>query len=472
MRKVEPRNQAGSLERTFLKQAFLVLLLVSAVPALYGQRTVLRPGMNIFSPADDVQYGRMVAQDAERKLPMLNDPRVDDYLNRLGKRLAAKAPGEDFPYQFKCVNDPSINAFALPGGFLYIHRGVIEAAENEAQLAGVIGHEIGHVALRHGTNQATKAYIAQVPLAIFGGMVGSNSLGAVMARLGAEFTAGSFLLKFSRDAERQADIIGTQILFDSEYDARAMAQFFEKLQAENKRGRAVEFFSSHPNPENRMQNVMEEIRKLGGESGGHPQSETNEFIEIQRYVRSLPAPSGTRSGTSGVGPAPASRPDPPSGQYADYATDSFRLRHPDNWKVFAQGTAVTLSPEGGIVENGSGTSALAYGIIIAIFDPSQGQAGTPTLEQATDRLIQTLRVSNPQIQVTRPPARTKLSGQRALSALLHNESPTGGVEYDWLVTVLRPEGLLYFVCVVPEPEFDGYRQAFRDVLNSVRLQTR
>src|SRR5688572_26781852 len=142
--------------------AVLILLLPTAALA---ERTKVKPGWNLFSPQQDVEMGRAVAQDAERKLPMLNDRRVDDYLNNLGRRLAAKAPGERYPYQFKAVNDSSINAFALPGGFLYIHRGVIEAADTEAQLAGVMAHEIGHVALRHGTSQATKSYAAQVPLA-------------------------------------------------------------------------------------------------------------------------------------------------------------------------------------------------------------------------------------------------------------------------------------------------------------------
>ena len=136
--------------------ATLVLALLSIlVPAVLAERTQLKPGWNIFSAQQDVEIGREVSKDAERQLPMLNDRRVDSYLNKLGQRLAAKAPGERYPYQFKAVNDSSINAFALPGGFLYVNRGVIEAADNEAQLAGVMGHEIGHVALRHGTNQAS-----------------------------------------------------------------------------------------------------------------------------------------------------------------------------------------------------------------------------------------------------------------------------------------------------------------------------
>ena len=143
-----------------------------------GSRTALKPGWNMFSPQQDVEVGQQASSEVSKQVPMLNDQRVDKYLNNLGQRLAAKAPGFEFPYGFQAVNDRGINAFALPGGHTYINRGVIEAADNESQLAGVMAHEISHVALRHGTNQASKASVAQMPLAILGGLLGSNSTGA------------------------------------------------------------------------------------------------------------------------------------------------------------------------------------------------------------------------------------------------------------------------------------------------------
>ena len=158
----------------------------------------------MFSPQQDVEVGQQVSPDAERQLRMLKNARVDNYVNDLGRRLAAKAPGEKYPYRFKVVNNRTINAFTLPGGPIYINRGVMEAADNESQLAGVLAHEISHVALRHGTTQASKASAARMPLAILGGMIGSDSTKTVLAQLGASFAVNSILLKYSRSAESQA----------------------------------------------------------------------------------------------------------------------------------------------------------------------------------------------------------------------------------------------------------------------------
>jgi predicted Zn-dependent protease len=293
---------------------------------------------------------------------------VDGYLNSLGRRLAEKAPGEKYPYQFKGVNDMSINAFALPGGFLYVNRGTIEAAENEAQLAGVMGHEIGHVALRHGTNQATKAYAWQLPLAAVGGVVGSNSLAGVLAQLGAGFAVNSVLLKYSRDAERQADLVGTQILYDNRYDPRAMAQFFEKIEAEGKGGRPPQFLSSHPNPENRMQSVLKETEKLGGLPANY-KSDSAEFQEIKRYIRSLPpAPKGgSQRQPSRQEQGRLQKPPRPSDRLQTYSGELLQLSHPDNWRVYGQGHSQTLAPEGGIV----GDQALGYGVIISVLSPAR-----------------------------------------------------------------------------------------------------
>jgi hypothetical protein len=432
------------------------------------QRTQLKPGWNLFSPAQDVEMGKQVAADAEKQLPMLNDRRIDGYLNRLGKRLAANAPGEKYPYQFKAVNDTSINAFALPGGFLYVNRGTIESADTEAQLAGVVGHEIAHAALRHGTNQASKAYLAKMPLAILGGVVGSQSVTGVLAQIGAGFATDSVLLKYSRDAERQADTLGTQILYDAGYDPRAMAQFFEKLQAQGK-SRMPGWLSSHPNPGERIDVVTSEIGRLGGARKGMT-ADSAEFREIQKYLKSLPGPKGVstaaKSGTTRSGP-----PQRPSGRTTGYSNDILQLRHPDNWNPTSSDSSLTIAPEWGVVATGQGNS-LAYGIMAGVFPPKAGHSGRFDLQQATEQLIAELKRSNQNMRVARASAQMRVGGERALSTLLQNDAPGGGNETDWIVTVLRPEGLVYFVAVAPEAEYQNYRRAFEAVIDSVRFPSR
>jgi len=452
--------------RYWSKILFATVLISITSTLAFSQRTEMKPGRNFcFSAQQDVELGRQVAQDAEQKLPMLNNSRVDDYLNRLGRRLAANAPGERFPYQFKCVNDSSINAFALPGGFLYVNRGVIEAADNEAELAGVIGHEISHTALRHGSNQACKQYIAQVPLAILGGALGSNSIASMAAQLGAGFTINSVLLKYSRDDEHQADLMGAQILYDSNYDPKYLVTFFDKLDSD---GRGSEFFSSHPNPENRIRNINTEIAKLGTFSG-RMASDSNEFQSIKRYVRSLPAaPEDRTSQSRSQGRSEdrrwEGRPERPSARYREFEVDIVSVRHPDNWESFGESQGFTLAPRGGIVELGD-SEALAYGAIMSVYPLDSGsRAG---LRQATDELVRELQSLNTSMRLSRDQGQIRVGGQSALSRLFNNDSPIGGREVNWIVTSLRPEGLVYFIFVAPEQEFGEYQRAFQQILDSV-----
>lgn len=454
----------------------LALCLIWAAPGL-AERTKLKPGWNVFSPQQDVEIGKEVSKQAEQQLVLLNDKKVDGYLDRLGHKLAAKAPGEKYPYQFKGVNDASINAFALPGGFLYINRGTIEAADDEAQLAGVIGHEIGHAALRHGTNQMTKATAMQLPLAMLGGVIGSNSIVGLLAQVGANFGTQSILLKYSRDAERQADLVGTQILYDNNYDPREMAQFFMKLEEESKRsgGRPIQFFSSHPNPENRVTAVNAEVSKLGGQANSY-QGNSTEFREIQRYVKALPpapkAPQQGQAANTGTAGSQSGRPALPSGRMQDYANSNLSLRYPDNWKSYGQGDAFTLAPDGGLVSDGKGNTSLAYGSMMAVFEARAGSSGKVDLDTATSQLINNLHNSNPDMRISKNPARTRLGGQAALATTIINASPLGGNEVDYLITTLRPEGLVYFVFVAPENDFANYQRTYQDMAGSIRFVRR
>ena len=445
----------------------IVALSLFLATGTWAQRTELKPGWNMFTPQQDIEVGKHAAVDAAKQLPLCNAPRVDAYLTQLGMRLTSKLPtgGVQYPFEFHCVNDKAINAFALPGGYVFINRGAIEAADNEAQLAGVMAHELSHVALRHGTTQATKAQAAQGIFGIASEIFGGSASGALLTGLGA-FAAGGVLLRYSRSAETQADVMGTQVLYDTGYDPRAMAQFFEKLEAETKGKNPPEFFSDHPNPEHRVERVDEEVQKLGG-FPPNAKRDSQEFGAIKREVLALPVVKKPTPGAPAASHAPAQ----PSGNLATYQADRYTLKYPDNWRKYpdSNGSGVSFAPEGGVVDDGSGHSALAYGLIVNVAQAKSDARNGDTLNTATQQVLQELQQSNPSMKVTRQPAHVRLNGQPGLATYLSNDSPAGGQETDWVITTLRPEGVVYFVCVAPQSAYDKYDKTFTAILDSVRF---
>jgi hypothetical protein len=446
----------------------LAVAWVALAPGASAQRTQLKPGWNMFSPEQDVEVGKRAALDAQKQLPVCNSPRIDAYLTELGRRLTAKLPtgGVQYPWEFHCVNDKAINAFALPGGYVFVNRGTIEAADNEAQLAGVMAHELSHVALRHGTNQATKAQMTQGILGVAGGIFGGSTSGALLTSLGS-FAAGGVLLRYSRTAESQADVMGTQVLYDAGYDPRALSQFFEKLEAETKGKNPPEFFSDHPSPEHRVERVDEEVQKLGGVPA-NAKRDSPEFEAIKREVLALPVvrkAAGPGAAAGSVGRIAA-----PSSNFTLYQGKSYTLRYPDNWRAYPDDSGgASFAPDGAVVQGSSGQGGVAYGLIVGITKARQNSSSADALPNATQQLISGLQQSNPNMKITRQASRVRLNGQRALSTYLSNDSPAGGRETDWLISVLRPEGLLYFVCVAPESAYNDYDKTFSSILDSVRF---
>jgi beta-barrel assembly-enhancing protease len=210
---------------------------------------------------------------------------LQQYIDQIGTRLARQPGADAYPYQFTVLNQESINAFALPGGPVYVNKGLIEAADNEAQLAGVVAHEISHVALRHGTSQASKANLIQLPAAVAGSVIDGGVVGQ-LAQLGVGLGAQSVLLKYSRDAEREADALGARIMAQAGYNPVEMANFFEKLEAEGG-GRAPEFLSSHPDPGNRRELIQAEIRYIPSSRYGYT---TGMFAEAKNTAARISSP--------------------------------------------------------------------------------------------------------------------------------------------------------------------------------------
>ena len=423
-----------------------------------------KPGYNFYSPQEDAQLGKESSAQVDKQLPLLNDAEALKYLNSLGKRLVAFAPNNhpEYAWQFRIVNSAEINAFALPGGYIYVNRGVFEAAENEAQLAGVIAHESGHVVMRHGTHIASQAVLAQGGMAILTSIFGqSGSLTSQLAQLGLGLGVDSLLLKNSRTAETQADEVGTYILYQAGYDPHAMVQFFQII-AKKYPQRTLQFFSDHPNPENRIKDVDAEIAQLGPPRG--TKTDSPEFEGIKQYLAAL-APPPQQKGTPKID-AKKQPPPLPSANLIRYDGKIFTLDYPDNWQVQRGEDSVTLFPPGGMVTGAEGETAQAYGAAVSLYAPQQGNWG---LVDATQELLESMRQSNPQMHVLQQTG-MNLRGNPAVSTLLQNDSPIEGQkETDHLVTVRQGDSVLTFIFIAPAGAFESYAPTFDKMLQSINL---
>ena len=257
-----------------------------AISTLAQGPTQLKPGFNLFSKQQDIQLGQETAAQVRKQTTIIKDPALTAFVNLVGKRLmtSREATASGFPFTFEVVADPSINAFALPGGPMFINTGLLRAVDNEAELAAVMGHEMSHVILRHGTNQASKANLIELPAMLAGEIAGSS--GGMMGQLtqiGIGFGANSVLLKFSRTAESQADLMGSHLMAEAGYDPMEMAKFFEKLNAEGG-SKAPEFLSDHPNPENRSKAIEQEAARLPDQTYGY---QTGKFLQMKKVVGTI-----------------------------------------------------------------------------------------------------------------------------------------------------------------------------------------
>jgi len=265
-----------------------LLLLLGVLPPFGAEQIQFKPGWNVFSPKDDIQLGQQAAAQNDRQLALIDDVGVLTYVSSLGGRLAAVAPNnEGYSFTFRVVNSPDINACALPGGFIYVNRATIESAQDEAQLAGVIAHEEGHVVMRHATQRATELLLHRLGFGVLEGLLGQN-LGARLTEMGVNFLFGSTLLKYSPDEETQADAVGTYMLYRAGYDPRAMTQFFAIIRQKYPQ-QTTEYFLDHPAPERRMEKVEAEIPQLGPPLA-NPKTDSTEFRLTKDRLLHMPLP--------------------------------------------------------------------------------------------------------------------------------------------------------------------------------------
>ncbi|OLB36092.1 MAG: peptidase M48 [Acidobacteria bacterium 13_2_20CM_57_17] len=226
-----------------------------------GNRSVGK-GVNLFSLEREISLGKSLAQEVERSSKMIDDPVVTEYVNRVGQNLVRNSDAR-VPFTIKVIDSDEVNAFALPGGFFYVNSGLVLRAQEESELAGVMAHEIAHVAARHGTKNATKGEILQwasIPAMIF---IPYSMAGYAMYQ-GLNLAIPLTFLKFSRDAEREADFLGLQYMYKTGYDPNSYVTFFERIQADEKRrpGTIPKVFSTHPPTPDRIENTQKEIARI------------------------------------------------------------------------------------------------------------------------------------------------------------------------------------------------------------------
>jgi predicted Zn-dependent protease len=278
----------------------LVFALASAIVLSATLRAI-----PLISVADEIELGREAQRQVRGSMPAVTDRAVVEYINSVGRRLAARATGPKYPYTFSIADYRELNAFALPGGPVWVHRGIIDAAANESQLAGVLAHEIAHIAERHAADQLTKQLAANGLLGLLGAVLGNDAGGARTARIGAQVLANGYLLKFTRDDEREADSTGLKLMQRAGWDPRGMPEMMETLRRTQGRdpGSVEVFLSSHPAPAERALALR---RMIGDRAAGvrgpstssgsskTPSRDSAAFRAVKKRLRQLPPARRTR----------------------------------------------------------------------------------------------------------------------------------------------------------------------------------
>lgn len=441
----------------------------------FGQTRISVP-KNKYKIQDDIKLGQDAARQVEQQMPILNDSQSTAYIQEVGRRLAASIPSEfqhpEFQYSFKIVNARDINAFALPGGPMFVNRGMIEAAQNEGEVAGVMAHEISHVALRHATAQATKQSNPLNQILGIGAILGGAVLGGQAgAALGQTIYQGLLVNPYSREYETQADVLGAQIMARAGYDPRDLANMFKTIERQSGGSSGPEWLSTHPNPGNRYANIEREAQLL--RVSPEPIKITAGFQQTKRRFQGYsPAPTmaeierGAQNGQSQSGTISngryENRVEYPSSTMRSLNLGIASVSAPSNWEVVNQSNAeIWLAPQGAF-----GNQGITHGALVGI---QRGNGGS--LQQETTNYVNGILQSNSYLSSQGRLSRTTVGGRTGLGIALAGTSPvTGSTEITTVYTTqLRNGDLFYVVTVAPQSESSNYSYAFRNMLGSIRI---
>jgi beta-barrel assembly-enhancing protease len=480
----------------------LTLLLVQGL-AQSGAPVLPDPGNPSVSREQQQQLGLQAASEVYQQMPVLPDSSAEtQYIRRLGQRLVSTIPSEtSWPFEFHVIPQKEINAFALPGGEMFVNIGTIAASENEAQLAGVMAHEMAHVYMQHSAKQMGKSQLAEVAVGLLGAIIGEKggTLGS-LGKIGAQLGGGMIMMKFSRSDESQADAVGAIILYRAGYNPQSMADFFKTLEAQG--GAGPQFLSDHPNPGNREAAIQKEIKQWPPKTYQAPNAEfanvrqhaagikaytaeeiaqgakTGQWVSLNQKSGAVlkSAGTGVASATASASASPAGssvglKDVMPSSKLVAYDLGSMKILRPENWEVIApqqRGEAFTIAPRVGFVSDGFG-----YGVSINGVASSKKNA---TIDQRTAEIVSSLQAGNRDLQTIGKPVSIVVAGIRGRSVIMQSTSPfvdskgQPQKERDWLVTVPRQDGTVsYFVFVAPESEFRYFQPTFEKMLKSVKF---
>lgn len=486
-------TRTPALQRTIVS----VLAVVIAVPSLAVSPSVPQlpePGQVGMSREEQRALGLKAAAEVYKQMPVLpdSDP-VTQYVQRLGKKLVKQIPPQNsWPYEFHVVQQKEINAFALPGGPMFVNIGTITAAQNEAQLAGVMAHEMSHVYMQHSAKQSGKLLpnilsgLGQVAGAVIGGV------GGAIASAGGQLGGGILSMKYSRGDEAQADAVGAIIVYKAGYNPMELAKFFEILNKQG--GSPPQFLSDHPNPGNRSAAISKEIRNWPKKQYIGASQEFQDARKRSESVKSYSAQEIADGAKQGLwakqnmqnGAVPESAKATvaadvnagavaqvtfeqvkPSGEFTQTRQNGFEISYPANWTSAAGQNSLTIAPKAGVGQN-----AIAYGVVVST--AQDAKAGS--LDQVAQDLIQNLQQSNPGMRQNGSVRSVQVNGTSAREVDLGSNSPVqqNGAplpEHDRVVVMPGTNGAyVYLIFIAPERDFNELQPTYQKILDSLRLQ--
>jgi beta-barrel assembly-enhancing protease len=455
--------------------ASAALLTLLGRGALVAQTAASPP--NGFTPRDDVEIGINAAALVAHRLPVLHDEAVTRYLTGVLRRLVVALPSElqhsEFRYAVQVIDVREVNARALPGGPIFVNRGLIESARSPGELAGVIAHELGHIALRHGTAQATRVTEFTVAALTRALVATLEEAGTRVVQAGHEpIDEATAPDRMAPEYERQADALGVLVMARAGYDPNDMAGLLRAIARAD-----GTWFVDRGESERRCAAILHEAASLRVD---HPVRDMPAFERARARLRAMaPAPTtaaalGTsrrRDAMPSLDPERPGRIAPTSARFTTYTERNlFQVRVPCNWRALPDGTAVVFAPRGAYGDAG-GQTVFTHGVEIGLVPRDSDD-----LRSATDALIALLASDNPNLRRLSDDDRVRLANRPALRTVMSNVSDvTGREERMEIVTALLGDGRLFYALVVaPRDEFDRYDPTFRQVVSSIAMieQTR